>query len=330
MSERIKYYDILRGIAIIAVILIHTLNVEVNNVISWTAILIRQLINFAVPLFIALSGYFMADKVFNTQHTHKMFLEKQLVRVYLPYLIWSLPYMFLGLYFHADTILISLFKLITFQTSGIFYYVLLIIQFYVFLPLLKKMANTKGLIIASLLSFTSCLVLIFLKLFLEIEVPLIIYAGNLVTWLMFFILGMYLKNNKMNINNTALLILIILSLILEMIVTKIHYDLLNNMNEAITAVKLSSFIYSGMIITLLLRKKDVYIENFKFLESLGQVSYAIYLNHLLILLFVNNFVKEASLTNQLLIFLFTVGVSYLICIMIKSINKNIAHKYLGI
>ncbi len=227
-----------------------------NNVISWTAILIRQLINFSVPLFIALSVYFMADKVFNTQHTHKMFLKKQVVRVYLPYLIWSLPYMYLGLYFQVDTILISLLKLITFQTSEIFYYVFLIIQFYVFLPLLKKMANVKGLIIATLVSFTSCLVLIFSKLFLKIEIPLIMYAGNFVTWIMFFILGMYLKNYKININNTILIILIILSLILEMIETKIHYDLLNNINEAITAVKLSSFIYSGLVVVLLSGKKS--------------------------------------------------------------------------
>lgn len=334
MRERIIYYDILRGIAIIAVVLINTLNVEINNMVSWTAVLIRQSINFAVPLFIALSGYFMADKVFNSEFTHKMFLKKQILRVYLPYLIWSLPYIFLALYFKADTILSSLFKLLTFQTSGIFYYVLLIIQCYIFLPLLKKMANKKGLIIAVILSFIICLVFFFLKLFTDIEIPLIIYAGNIITWLMFFVLGMYLKNNKIIINIKTLVIMIILSLLLELIETKIHFELLNNLEEAITAVKISSFIYSGLVIVLFLGEKRIEFKNFKFLGSLGQVSYAIYLNHLLVMLFVNKMINyffiEPGLTSQLLVLFFTILVSYLLCLMIRYMDRSKAHKYLGI
>ncbi|TCK84953.1 acyltransferase [Albibacterium bauzanense] len=334
MEKRIPYYDLLRAVAILAVLLIHSLNAEINNEISWIVVLVRQLINFAVPLFIALSGYFMVDKVFNAEYTYKMFLQKQISRVYLPYLVWSLPYIFVALYFKGETILNSLYKLLTFQISGIFYYVFLIIQFYIFFPLLKKMTNKRGLVIATLLSFICCLIFFFLKLFLNIDIPLIIYAGNFITWIMFFILGMYLKRNKVSLNNKTLIILIFLSLILELIETKIHFNMLNNIGEAITAVKISSFIYSGLLIILLLKENMVNIKTSKFLESLGQVSYAIYLNHLLVLIFANKIVKlifmENTLLTQLLVFLITMVVSYLLCIMIKSIDKSRAHKYLGI
>ncbi len=70
------------------------------------------------------------------------------------------------------------------------------------------------------------------------------------------------------------------------------------------------------------------------MKALGQVSYAIYLNHLLILLFVNKMVKNVvnkdNLIYQIIIFLITVLVSFFICTLIKTIDKNRARKYWGI
>lgn len=66
MNERI-YWQKIRGICILAVILIHSfigynyIGQEKNEII-W--IIIRQMINFAVPVFIFMSGYFIKQENF--------------------------------------------------------------------------------------------------------------------------------------------------------------------------------------------------------------------------------------------------------------------------
>ena len=66
MNERIHWQKI-RGICILAVILIHSfigynyIGQEKNEII-W--IIIRQMINFAVPVFIFMSGYFIKQENF--------------------------------------------------------------------------------------------------------------------------------------------------------------------------------------------------------------------------------------------------------------------------
>lgn len=70
--------QLLRGIAIIAVIMIHTVSGE-------KAILIRPFLNFSVALFIFLSGYLTN---FSQGIPIKEFYKKRLIRVGVPYIIW--------------------------------------------------------------------------------------------------------------------------------------------------------------------------------------------------------------------------------------------------
>ena len=52
MKERIAYFDFLRGLAIMMVVGIHTYTLGEDSTV------VRQILNTAVPLFIAISGYF--------------------------------------------------------------------------------------------------------------------------------------------------------------------------------------------------------------------------------------------------------------------------------
>ena len=56
MKERIAYFDFLRGLAIMMVVGIHTYTLGEDSTV------VRQLLNAAVPLFIAISGYFLSQK----------------------------------------------------------------------------------------------------------------------------------------------------------------------------------------------------------------------------------------------------------------------------
>lgn len=93
MSQRIEYYDFLRGIAIIMVVGIHTfVPYPIEATTGCTSAIVRQILNCAVPIFLALSGLFCGKKLLDNKQTRISFWKKQIPKVYIPALIWSLPY----------------------------------------------------------------------------------------------------------------------------------------------------------------------------------------------------------------------------------------------
>ena len=56
---RLSYFDFLRGIAILMVISIHTF----DNGMVLPDVILRNIMNCAVPIFLAISGYFLGKKL---------------------------------------------------------------------------------------------------------------------------------------------------------------------------------------------------------------------------------------------------------------------------
>ena len=94
----------------------------------------RQMLNCAVPLFLAISGYFLAKK--QGERSYARFLKHQIPKIYIPTLIWSLPYWALYVWQGNDWMK----GMILFLACGfsIYYFIALIIQYYVLLPVLRK------------------------------------------------------------------------------------------------------------------------------------------------------------------------------------------------
>ena len=129
MKERIAYFDFLRGLAIMMVVGIHTYTLGEDSTVM------RQLLNAAVPLFIAISGYFLSQKKMENKDDYFSFIKKQLPKVYLPVLAWSLPLYALGLYTGKNIFLQS----VLFLCCGlsIYYFVAFIMQCYVATPIIN-------------------------------------------------------------------------------------------------------------------------------------------------------------------------------------------------
>lgn len=90
--SHISYFDFLRGIAIMMVIGIHTYSGgSFDDVAGAVNVIFRQLLNCAVPLFLAMSGFFIARKDLSSKDSYFAFLKKQIPKVYIPCLVWSLP-----------------------------------------------------------------------------------------------------------------------------------------------------------------------------------------------------------------------------------------------
>ncbi|MCJ7655830.1 MAG: acyltransferase, partial [Dehalococcoidia bacterium] len=90
-KDRDLSFDAFRGLAIIAVVAIHSWIYPTTGV--WNLFFIvtyRQLLNFAVPAFIFISGYWISKKPIKSLEDYKTFLIRRLPRVLIPYFFWSL------------------------------------------------------------------------------------------------------------------------------------------------------------------------------------------------------------------------------------------------
>ena len=68
MKQHISYFDFLRGIAILMVVAIHTyIAGDFITADGTVRIIFRQLLNCAVPIFLAISGFFLGRKTFDNR-----------------------------------------------------------------------------------------------------------------------------------------------------------------------------------------------------------------------------------------------------------------------
>lgn len=192
--QRDSYYDFLRGIAIMMVIGIHTY----TDGFMHFNLFLRQFLNCAVPIFLAISGYFIGRKNFENG-SYGIFLQKQIPRVYIPMLIWSIPWLLLSLH-QGELLSKSLVRVFVGDMSmSIFYFIILIMQYYILTPFIQR-ANTqfgggKYAVIITLIGITLFDYLLRIK---SINVPLVGSAGLFPVWLIFYVMGV-LKAQKINL-----------------------------------------------------------------------------------------------------------------------------------
>ena len=99
MKQHISYFDFLRGIAILMVVAIHTyIAGDFITADGTVRIIFRQLLNCAVPIFLAISGFFLGRKTFDNRTRVLSFWKKQIPKIYIPCMIWSLPLLVLSVF----------------------------------------------------------------------------------------------------------------------------------------------------------------------------------------------------------------------------------------
>lgn len=295
-------------------------SINFNFTVLW-----RNILNFAVPMFLAISGYFLAKKTIGSSKEYVAFQRKQIPRVYIPLLIWSLVWFGSSVLIYNKSVVHELIKLVTFQSSGPYYFIALIIQYYLLLPVLKKLANNKGLVFSVLISLVMTCTIFYLRFYTETNLPLILYAGNFATWLMFFVLGLYLgSKEKMKIPNKYVVALIFAFYALSCVESYALISLFHQAGDAVTAVKASSFIYSFFLIIFLFNNPDL-IKS-KLLKQIGVISFGIYLTHMFalavvsqVLLHLYSPIKDITYAYQFLL----IGIVMLSCFLCISVFNKV-------
>ncbi len=94
INKNIEYFDTLRAIAAIGVIIIHVstpalnMNYGKNEGFWWIANIVDSAVRFAVPVFLMLTGATLIGK----KHNYPEYLKKRFSRVLFPFLFWIVVY----------------------------------------------------------------------------------------------------------------------------------------------------------------------------------------------------------------------------------------------
>ena len=334
MENRDLYFEKLRGLAIIAVVMIHTITMSTN-----LSLVFRQFVNFAVAFFFFMSGYFIKKNIFEIKGSGKKFIVKRLKRILIPYFIWSLlSLIFIQRFYHFNYKMIIL-NLLTGQTVNIYYFIIVMAQFIIITPILIKYMNNK--IVNRLLWLVtpvSLLVLYILNLVMGKVISFPYYALPFTIWFLFYYYGIIVGNDsvieakivkKLDINVTFYIICIALSIVEGYIL----FHKFGLMGFASSQIKISSFLASFFFINMMLGvKKYLKAYKFKFLVTLGNYSFGIYLIHIFVIKIINKSIRLLNLDSLYspIITLTTIVISwFIIIITINVIGQKKSKDLLG-
>lgn len=323
---RISCFDFLRGVAIIMVVFIHCLGRSYSySTITLPVIAARNLMNVAVPLFLAISGYFLASKQMENGG-YVSFLKKQIPRVYIPMLFCSLAYLFVDL--KNGSVLGSALKYFSCSYS-VYYFVAVIIQCYLLLWFLQKHVSKKMLITLFIAGFAWWgFNTYYIGMYMGKSLPFILLCGNFIPWILFFIVGMSFQRS-FNLNYKIIWGGVIVFMILSVVESRLVMDNSQSLNGL--GQKASVFCLNVILCIVAFHNTSrafiTRYENNKFYRLIclvGRYSFGIYLIHLFTLGYICkvwDFISIPSISW----FVSSISVT-LVCLLILMICKRVSPK----
>ena len=273
--------QIIRGIAIIAVVCIHNIPSGMEQV--WY----RPFVNFAVGMFLFLSGLLSNNNHWRPWHRIK--------KVLIPYVIWSLIYTIL--YNHSVIIhrpQIILINLITGQSAAIMYYIFVYCELTLFIPLIERLAKSKYKTLGFLVSPCEIILIRLIPMVLGFKLPNvvnIIIHVSCVGWFTYYYLGYLIGNNYLRykeINTKMLVIGVCGGLVLQVIEGYIYFNI--ETSNCGTQLKLSAII-TGLLLSIIALKfiKSRVQVKMQLIHLIGDYSFGIYFSHLAIMFGLEHF-----------------------------------------
>ena len=327
-GARIEYYDFLRGIAIIMVVGIHTFVAHpIDTYLGFGSMMARQMLNCAVPVFLALSGLFCGRKILDSKETRIGFWKKQIPKVYIPALIWSLLCIVQNaMSDNINGIFIAKQLVWLFVCgSSIYYFIALIIQYYLLLPILQKYKAIM-MPLSVVVSLSSIVLITYVSQIQGVFLPLIIYAGPFTTWFVFFMLGVYYATSTVKDSVKYSILIGIAGLIFSFVET---YWQNVNFGEGY-GIKFSSYIYSiGVVMFLLTPKMKTRYKSNKLtslIAYIGSISFGIYLIHCFFIPLVKHVLPVHSWVLSWTIVLM---ITSLVIMVARKVLPQKVNKYLG-
>ena len=195
--KKLREISLFEVILCLCVVMIHVLSGCINGYTKGTALSVASFslsrgITFAVPAFIMSSAIKMSYKFSDGKIDYLKFMAGRIKKVYLPYLMWSVVY-YLYFVFHRNYFPFSIKEMLLYAFNGEiaapFYFIIVIMQFYILMPLwikiFKKLSPKCGILIAV------CITVLSKYLTYGMDINNRIFLNYLIFWIM----GCYIGSN---------------------------------------------------------------------------------------------------------------------------------------
>lgn len=135
-------FDLLRGFAILGIVVIHSFSyyntIDPGNLIVPVASYLTHLADFGVPVFFFVSAFVLTLRYFDVTNV-KGFYRRRLSVIVLPYLAFSALYIIYNFMIVPDyTATRAVWDIVLFNTTGIFWFIAVLLQLYLIFPLLTR------------------------------------------------------------------------------------------------------------------------------------------------------------------------------------------------
>jgi len=345
LGVRDKSFDALKGLAIVFVVAIHSLNTgwgavgDYAELNLYATLFIGQVYLFAVPAFFFVSGYFVGDLATH-RNTWVAFVFPRAERLILPYIIWSL---FFSLKSGVRDPVDMLWLLATGGAMGPYYFVVVLFCFVVLAPFFHKNLEQKFLFPMLLAGTFVWLCIVYsLRIIRPNGIDWQIVALPFWTWLVFYVFGMKVASIERaggvvwGGGLQASVLFVIAALVISWVEAFSLLFAFGLKSGAGSAIKFSSYIYSTAVIVLFLELRKTRREWPTVFVFLGSWSFGIYLIHEQVRVFVTRlFEKVLGLYDvqpifQLSVVLGVLVFSVVLILIARSVlPSKIASKYLG-
>jgi len=241
-------------------------------------LIIRPFVNFAVGLFIFLSGYLTKLDCIDSK-----IIWKRISRVLFPYVIWTLVFSVL----HRDRNVG--YNLLTANQPSIFYFMIVYMELVVLTPLILRLAKSRFWMVG--FAFTPIMIMLtrYLPYLGVINISDILVRLNCFEWFLYYYLGILIGNGIIHIRDgQRWTILWILSVALSMIEGLAWQSFFGNADMATSQIRFSSMLNTSvvcMMASIFASRNDSGLNQRleKALIQLGNYSFGIYLVHFVVI-----------------------------------------------
>lgn len=343
MQSRNSIWDQAKGLAVIAVVAIHasesSLSYPTDSENFKIGLTVLRLVDFAVPLFLAIAGYFSYISYQNNKYNY---IRKRSIQLLIPYTVWTIITILVT---SPSNMLDPLFlaRSIFFGTGiSIGYYIIVLVQMTILAPFLWRI-NSTSMHLSILILFT--ILGISFTYYLQIILPgsrLSAFPVRVLpffVWYPFFHMGFFVsylnaRDRLILPPRRTLYVFIAISIVLSFseafLLTRLGYKTL-----AASQTNISSFIYSFVIFMIATKlSSETNIINRPILEFIGSASLFVYLTHLLVFralvyIFPVYYISLSSAAVIPALILIPISVCCACVVIIRALFRKEWQKWLG-